>query len=93
MSTKRDRAAAYINQVLDMPAESSGQLPRIIITGTRELLLENHRGILTYEPSLVRVAYRGGNLEVRGKQLTLPTINPDELEIAGEIVSISFQSL
>lgn len=93
MSTRRDRAATYLNQILDMPPDTSGQMPRLIITGNRELFLENHRGILTYEPTLVRVAYRGGNLEICGQNLTLPILNPDELEVAGEIHSLTFVTL
>ena len=91
--SKRESVSGYVNQILDIPADISLQLPRIVLTGDRSLFLENHRGVLHFSQTQVRVAYRGGQLTVAGEELCLPLLKPDELEVAGLIRSLHFEPL
>ena len=63
-------------------------LPRVEITGSRELRMENHKGILAYGPEEIHVS--GGKLiiKIRGSNLELRAMNAGELLITGEIAGL-----
>ena len=60
-------------------------LPRVELTGSRELRMENHRGILAYGSQEIHIS--GGKLviKVRGSDLELKSMNASQLLITGEI--------
>ncbi len=91
--SKKDRWNEVMTDVLSVPGEIVYHMPRIVLTGDRSLFLENHNGILHYQEDLIKIAYRGGNLEICGEGLTLPVLKPDELVVEGKIKSIAFVNL
>ena len=74
----------------DLPADVLAGLPRIEITGCRELLIENHRGILEYGDGEIDI--NGGRVivKVRGSGLQLKSMNANELLMSGTILSVEF---
>ena len=72
-------------EVLDLPGDVVAGLPRLEITGSRELRMENHKGILAYGSEEIHVS--GGKLvvKVRGSNLELKSMNASQLLITGEI--------
>jgi sporulation protein YqfC len=74
----------------DLPADVVAGLPRIEITGCRELLIENHRGILEYGEEEIDV--NGGRVivKVKGNGLQLKSMNATELMMCGTILSVEF---
>ena len=75
-------------EVFDLPGDVVAGLPRVEITGSRELRMENHRGILAYGSEEIHIS--GGKLivKVRGAGLTLRAMNASELLITGEIAGV-----
>ena len=75
-------------EVLDLPGDVVAGLPRMELTGSRELRMENHRGILAYGTDEIHIS--GGKLiiKVRGSGLTLRAMNASELLITGEIAGV-----
>lgn len=45
-----------INQMLEIPREVSGKVPKITIVGFEEVLIENFKGILEYEDFFARIS-------------------------------------
>lgn len=76
---------------LDIPGNLIAGEPKIQILGSRELSIENHRGIQEYGDSGIRVSCGRGNVYIRGKSLTLKLLNGSELLIAGKIEGIEFE--
>ena len=76
-------------QVFDIPGDLVG-LPRVEITGCRELRMENHKGILAYGSEEILIS--GGKLilKVRGADLELKAMNASELCITGTLTSVEF---
>ena len=72
-------------QVLDLPGDAVAGLTRLEITGSRELRMENHKGILAYGGQEIHIS--GGKLvvKVRGSNLELKSMNASQLLITGEI--------
>ena len=78
------------SQALDLPGDALAGLPRIELLGDRELRMEYHRGILAYGTEEIHIS--GGKLvvRVRGTGLELRSMNPAELLITGQILSLDF---
>lgn len=75
-------------EVFDLPGDVVAGLPRVEITGNRELRMENHRGILAYGSQEIHIS--GGKLilKVRGEDLELKSMNAGELLIGGTILGV-----
>ena len=75
-------------EVFDLPGDVVAGLPRVELTGSRELRMENHKGILAYGTDEIHVS--GGKLiiKIRGSNLELRAMNASELLITGEIAGI-----
>ena len=75
-------------EVLDLPGDLVAGLPRIEITGSRELRMENHKGILAYGEDEIHIS--GGRMivKVRGSDLELRAMNASELLITGDLSGI-----
>ena len=78
-------------QALDLPGDVVAGLPRLELTGSRELRMENHRGILAYGNEEIHIS--GGKLvvKVRGAGLELKAMNASQLFITGEIAGIDLE--
>ncbi len=77
-------------EALDLPGEVVAGVPRLEITGSRELRMENHRGILDYSSEEIRISGGRSEICVRGMELTLRAMNSRELLITGTILQVSF---
>ena len=90
MGTKRKREGILEKtaEVFDLPGDLVAGLPRVELTGSRELRMENHKGILAYGTDEIHVS--GGKLiiKIRGSNLELRAMNASELLITGEIAGI-----
>ena len=78
-------------EVLDLPGDVVAGLPRIELTGSREVRMENHRGILSYGDDEICVS--GGRLvvKVRGEKLELRSMNASQLLITGAIRAVELE--
>jgi len=76
--------------LLELPKDLVLDLPRITLIGQHELVLENHRGVMSYRTDQVRVNLARGYLELDGEELIIKYITRDELGVAGLIKSIRF---
>ncbi|MCI8478699.1 MAG: sporulation protein [Oscillospiraceae bacterium] len=85
---KRDSLLERTAQVLDLPGDLVAGLPRVELTGSGEVRMENHKGILAYGSEEIHVS--GGKLiiKIRGRGLELRSMNANELLITGTIQGI-----
>ncbi len=81
-----------LTDVLELPKDLVLNLPRVTMVGNIQLTLENHRGVILYTDSRVRVAVEKGEVVVVGQKLTLRSIYADEIIIDGLILDVSFVS-
>ena len=75
-------------EVFDLPGDVVAGLPRIELIGSRELHMENHKGILAYGSEEIHIS--GGRLivKVRGLGLELKSMNAGQLLITGTISGV-----
>ena len=82
---KKERLLERTAEALELPGDVVAGLPRVELTGDRELRMENHRGILAYGSQEIQIS--GGRLvvKVRGEDLELRAMNAGELLITGTL--------
>lgn len=88
---KREGLLEKTAEVFDLPGDLVAGLPRVELTGSRELRMENHKGILAYGDEEIHIS--GGKLvvKVRGAGLELKSMNSRELLITGDILGVDLE--
>lgn len=80
-----------ISDALDLPRDIVLNLPRVTITGSIALFIENHKGIVEYASDRVRINTGAGALIVKGEDLLIKSLVADEVTIEGQLKSIEFE--
>lgn len=75
----------------DMQEEPIPGLPLIEIAGERRVLIENHNGVLQYEPCCIRIKVKFGEICVTGNHLCLARMVKGQLIINGNIDSVKLE--
>ena len=77
-------------ELFDLPGEVVAGMPHTEMVGRRQLLLENHRGILAYGAAAIDVNTGAGVVRVRGERLELLAMTAEALRIGGRIDGVDF---
>ncbi len=75
-------------EVFELPKEVVMDLPRVIMAGNMQVVIENHRGIIRYDENVVRVAVNNGEIRINGEELKIRNLFAEELYIEGKIIGI-----
>lgn len=77
-------------EILELPKDIVLDIPKIILVGNLQIYIENHKGILEYTNTRIRVNTKLGTLSIIGKNLILKNIIAEEIIIVGEIREFQF---
>lgn len=75
---------------LDVPRDIVMNLPRVVMLGNLQVLVENHRGLVAYEPQRIVLACDGYQLQVVGQELEIGSVDQDQVIITGQIEQLDF---
>lgn len=78
---------------LDFPQDIISDTPRFTMISNRQLIIENHRGIVHFSNELVRLMVQDGELEISGKEFIIRMIWPEEIQIEGTIHCIKYNGM
>jgi sporulation protein YqfC len=77
--------------VLDLPKDVVLDMPRITMIGPLQMYVENHRGVLVFHKSELRLLLSNkAQLLVKGENLTIRQILPEEVLLEGFIREIHY---
>ena len=82
------RLLESLAEQLDLPAEAFAGVPRVIISGTERVLIENHKGILAYTETEVEVSGGATKIRIRGDGLLLRGMTAESLTVTGRILAV-----
>jgi len=88
--TTKARLLQNLASAFELPEDVVLDLTRITVTGNAQLLMENHKGILTYEPERIRIRTQQGETLITGRNLKIDSLFSSEMRITGSIASIEF---
>lgn len=80
-----------IDKMLELPKEVCSNVPKIIITGFDEIIIENFKGILEYEEFFVRISTYIGVININGYGLNLENMTDDDIKVNGKIESLDIE--
>ena len=80
-----------IDELLELPKEVCSNVPKIILTGFDEMIIENFKGILEYEEFLVRINTHIGIVNINGYGLSLENMTDDDIRVKGKIESLEIE--
>ncbi|MBP2649685.1 MAG: sporulation protein YqfC [Firmicutes bacterium] len=84
---KIERLAA----LLEIPDDIVLDLPRITMLGNKQLLVENHKGIIEYTSPLVRIKLNNGELIITGQDLTLGNLQAEQILVEGTVTGVKYE--
>ena len=56
---------------LDFPTDISLDMPKIIVVGNREITIENHKGIMSFQSNMVKINSRVGAITIDGRNFEI----------------------
>lgn len=71
-----------------IPAEMKGEKSRVVIWGRQEVLVEKHRGLISYETEGIRFRVKDGQVYIKGKQLTITSFGTFDAVVKGDISEV-----
>lgn len=87
---KLQRVKKWIEKKVDLPPDTFVDLPRITMVGQIHIYIENHRGLLQFSESEIRVLLKQGQLLIKGNELVIRALLPEEMLLEGTITQVLF---
>ncbi len=76
---------------LELPKDFVLKDALVTITGRRELLIENYKGILIYEDSFIKIQAKNCRIVITGTHLTIDYYTNEEMKITGFFQQIQYE--
>lgn len=80
-----------VANILDIPSDLMMDLPKVVLVGDVQVIVENHRGIVVYTSEQVKVNTSLGDITIRGSGMILRNIMPDEIMVEGKINGVNYE--
>ncbi len=74
------------------PREVTSNVPRITLTGREQVHVEQHRGLIAYNPEEIILRTSVGLLRMTGQNLRFSLYSAGEALIVGQIASVEYAS-
>ncbi len=73
------------------PQDQADPESRALWTGRREVIIEGHRGLFSYETRCIRVRCKNGLWTVTGEGLFIDHFGPEDLLIRGSVHAVALE--
>ncbi|MBM7855716.1 sporulation protein YqfC [Desulfohalotomaculum tongense] len=88
----KKRIKRQVSDFLEIPRDVMLDLPKIVLVGSLQVFIENHRGIVEYTSETVRVIVGDGEISIAGENLSLRNITADEIIVEGQIKRLNIDN-
>lgn len=76
---------------LELPKDLMLGAALLSVTGQKEVLIENYKGILEYEDTFIRIQTRDCRIKISGMRLMIAYYTNEEMKITGYIEAIQYE--
>lgn len=87
---KQGASSADLADRLSLPAQALGEL-KLSVTGDRQMLVENQRGLELVTPELIEIRRKNGRLRIFGSALTVSAASRNQILVAGRLERIEWE--
>ena len=77
-------------KLFDLPLDAVAGFPKVEVCGTNSALIENHKGILEYNDTLLSLNLGDYILNVYGTDLVITAMNENGLRLQGSISGLQY---
>lgn len=84
------RLRQKLANLFELPGDVLLDLSRMTLVGTTQMLVENHRGLVEYNPGRVTLSVPNGEATIEGEDLLIRSISPEAITITGRITGVRF---
>ncbi|MGG7176521.1 sporulation protein YqfC [Clostridium paraputrificum] len=91
MEEKLNKGREVIADKLNLPVDVVLDIPRIIVTGDREITIENHKGIIAFDKDEIKVNSRVGAIKIEGAGFEILYIGGSTITISGVFKRIIYE--
>lgn len=88
--TSKPKLKERLTEMLELPKEIVLNMPKLMMLGNGDLIIENYKGIIEYDRDVVRVNTTSGIIKVRGVDIYIKEITEESIMIYGNIMSLEF---
>ena len=79
-----------LSNIFELPEDIILDMPKIELIGNQHIRVENHKGIIEYTDSCVRLNCQKYMLKVSGEGLVIHSMSAEEIVLSGEILGVEF---
>ena len=80
-----------LTQRLSLPEELLGGVPRLTLTGSSSVRVENHGELLSYTDELLELGCGHLRLRIQGEGLLLRALDDEQLLVTGRLLSVEVE--
>lgn len=80
----------WITKKMELPADVLTDLPRVTMVGQIHVYIENHKGLLAFSDKEIRILLKQGQLLIKGQELVIKAIMPEEIVLEGKIGQVLY---
>ena len=91
MKEKIERTKEILSEKFDLPKDVIMNLPKITIIGDSEITIENHKGIILFERSIIKINTKAKIINIEGENFEILYIGESTITISGKFKSISYE--
>lgn len=91
MEDKVFKTKQNIADKLDLPRDIILNMPKIIITGDNEIIIENHKGVVFFGEKQVKVGSGIGLISIYGERFEILFMGGSTITVGGKFKSIAYE--
>lgn len=88
MAVNTEKIKQQVAETLELPKDVIMDAPKVTVVGNAQLSIENHRGIIQYDNTNIRINTNIGIFRISGTDLIIKNIVAEEIVISGKIDNI-----
>lgn len=91
MPGRKGALLGRVVELMEFPGDVVLNLPRLIMIGNAQMTVENHRGLVRYDPASITIGVGAYQLVIEGENLVIGTVDTETVTIRGTISRVSFE--
>ncbi|MPQ42242.1 sporulation protein YqfC [Clostridium tarantellae] len=90
MEQKLNNLKLTVAEGMDFPKEIVAGIPSVTVVGQCEVIIENHKGILSFEDEFMKINTKLGVLNIKGENLEIIFIGGNTITVGGKFKGLSY---
>lgn len=91
MEERLRKGRELIVEKFDFPKDVIMDVPKILIIGDQEITIENHKGIIAFERTVIKINSRFGPITINGDNFEILYIGTSTTTISGKFKSVVYE--